>query len=321
MEKKSENKKRKYQILTLICGAVFLCCIVWLVAYLIGLKRAEAEMEAVRNSYVVQGSSGGESGAPFEDAVQTGAPEQVQTQGESESGDTDLSGQEGAGEDRQQTGEEAFGDAGQQETGASGYSIPEKSVDIAALQEEVNQDIYAWINVPGTVIDYPVLQHPEEMDYYLEYNMDGTKGYPGCIYTQRMNGKEWNDPNTVLYGHNMKNGTMFAGLHKFEDETFFEENRYIYIYTEDGRILIYEIFAAYVSGNEHLLMSYDIYTDTGFQSYLDSISDHTGTGCHFLTEKELTAEDKIITLSTCISGQATKRYLVQGVLVAEEEQP
>lgn len=319
MGKKSENKKRKYQILTLICGAVFFCCIVWLAAYLIGLKRAEAEMEAVRNSYVAQGGSDEGSGVSSGHVVQTGTPEQVQ--GESERGDAAASGQGNSGEADRQTGEEASGDVRQQETGASGYSVPEKSVDIAALREEVNKDIYAWITVPGTAIDYPVLQHPEEMDYYLEYNLDGTKGYPGCIYTQRMNGKEWDDPNTVLYGHNMKNGTMFAALHKFEDETFFDENRYIYIYTEDNRILVYEIFAAYVSGNEHLLMSYDIYTDTGFQSYLDSIPEHIGSSCHFLQDKELTAEDRIITLSTCISGQAAKRYLVQGVLAAEEEQP
>lgn len=320
MKKKTKNKKRTYQILTLLFGAAFLCCILWLAAYLIGLKRAEAEMEAVRESYVTQGDSAGESEASYSDAVQTAAPERMQNQEETGSGQEGEPVQEGTGEGGQQT-EEMIEDMERRETASAGYTLSDKSVDIASLQEDVNGDIYAWITVPGTVIDYPVLQHPEEMDYYLEYNLDGTKGYPGCIYTQRMNGKEWEDPNTVLYGHNMKNGTMFAGLHKFEDETFFEENRYIYIYTEDNRILVYEIFAAYVSGNEHLLMSYDIYTDTGFQSYLDSISGHTGSGCHFLEDKELTSEDKIITLSTCISGQATKRYLVQGVLVAEEEQP
>lgn len=320
MDKKKENKKRKYQILTLLFGAVFVCCIVWLIAYFAGLRRAEAEMEDIRDSYVAQG--GGEES-------QSGEEASAGTQGEAAAGQSALDGDTdtpGYGEADSDADLQGSGGSGNADTSgnldnASGYLVPDKTVDITSLQQEVNSDIYAWITVPGTVIDYPVLQHPEEMDYYLEYNLDGTKGYPGCIYTQRMNGKEWEDVNTVLYGHNMKNGTMFAGLHKFEDGSFFEENRYIYVYTEDGRVLVYEIFAAYVAGNEHLLMSYDLYTETGVRSYFDSIFSHTGSGCHFLEDVELTAEDKIITLSTCISGQAAKRYLVQGVLRAEEVQP
>lgn len=105
--------------------------------------------------------------------------------------------------------------------------VPEKYVDIPTLQAEANTDIYSWIYIPDTGIDYPVLQHPEEMDYYLKHNIDGRNGYPGCIYTQRMNNKDWTDKNTVIYGHNMSNGTMFAHLHYYEDTAFFEENPYI----------------------------------------------------------------------------------------------
>ena len=101
-----------------------------------------------------------------------------------------------------------------------GIEIPEKDIDFAALQEE-NSDVYAWIYVPGTNVDYPVLQHPEDDTYYLEHNMDGSKGLPGCIYSESVNTKDFTDPNTVLYGHNMKNGSMFASLHNFEDQQVF----------------------------------------------------------------------------------------------------
>ena len=94
-----------------------------------------------------------------------------------------------------------------------GVPIPEKEVDFADLQENTNGDIYAWIHIPDTKIDYPVLQHPTDNSYYLNHNLDGSRGYPGCIYTEDYNKKDFTDPNTVLYGHNMKNGTMFAGLH------------------------------------------------------------------------------------------------------------
>lgn len=301
MNKQNLNRKKKgtYRLLALLFGVIFLCCVVWMAAYLIGQRRAESDLEEIKESFIstVEWESSAEEERSDSTGSETGTESEAMTSEEIE--------------------EESQAEAENEKR--SLYGVSDKVIDIAGLQKEVNADIYAWITVPGTVIDYPVLQHPEEMDYYLDYNLDGSKGYPGCIYTQRMNSKDWTDPNTVLYGHNMKAGTMFAGLHKFKDKDFFDENRYIHIYTEDGRILVYEIFAAYVSGNEHLLMNYMLQTEDGFQSYLDGICEHTGSGCHFLEDRELTAEDRIITLSTCISGQETKRYLVQGVFIDEIE--
>lgn len=201
------------------------------------------------------------------------------------------------------------------------FGVTDRSIDWVSLQEEQNNDIYAYVMVPGTAIDYPVLQHPEEMDYYLEHNLDGSKGRPGCIYTQRMNSKDWSDRNTVLYGHNMSAGTMFAGLHDFEDDAFFEENRYIHIYSEDGRILVYEIFAAYAFNDSHILLTYDFYTEEGYRQYLDTVRESAEENGHFRQETELSTEDKIITLSTCVRGNSSQRYLVQGVLIAEGAQP
>ena len=113
--------------------------------------------------------------------------------------------------------------------------------DFGQLHEQ-NQDIYAWIVVPGTQVDYPLLQS-ETDNYYLDYNLDHSKGYPGCIYTNQCNRKDFSDYNTVLYGHNMKNGSMFGSIHSFEDETFFDGHPYIYVYTENER-LTYEIYEA-----------------------------------------------------------------------------
>ena len=119
-----------------------------------------------------------------------------------------------------------------------------RAVDFAALQEDTCADIYAWISIPDTRIDYPVLQHPSDDTYYLNYNLDGSKGYPGCIYTERENSRDFSDFNTVIYGHNMKNGSMFHDLHSYEDESFLPDHPYVYIYTPD-RVMRYRIFAAY----------------------------------------------------------------------------
>ena len=89
--------------------------------------------------------------------------------------------------------------------------IPQKNLDWESLSKE-NEDIYAWIYIPGTLVDYPIVQHPTDDSYYLNHNIDGSYGKPGCIYTEKINSKDFTNYNTVIYGHNMKNGDMFANI-------------------------------------------------------------------------------------------------------------
>ena len=194
--------------------------------------------------------------------------------------------------------------------------IPEKTLDWDALRKKYkNQDIYAWIYIPGTAIDYPVLQHPTDDSHYLNYNLNGSKGYPGCIYTEKINSKNFTDFNTIMYGHNMRNGTMFASLHYFETQSFFDSYPYIFVYRED-QVLVYEVFAAYKRDDKHILYAYDFETETGRQEYLDEVLSEEEIARH--RETELTTNSHILTLSTCIRGEATKRYLVQAKLLNEK---
>lgn len=197
-----------------------------------------------------------------------------------------------------------------------GITIPEKNIDWDALHD-LNPDIYAWIYVPGTNIDYPILQHPEEKSYYLNHNIDGSEGYPGCIYTQNLNSKDWTDPNTVIYGHNMNDGSMFHDLHLFEDAVFFNETQYLYIYTPDGDY-VYEIFAAYPFANVDLLMCFDYSTPEALLVYFDGIWTNRSMTSHFRDSIVLYGDSRIITMSTCIGGQPEMRYLVQAVLLGRK---
>ncbi len=198
-----------------------------------------------------------------------------------------------------------------------GIPVPEKAVDFTDLQENTSEDIYAWIYIPDTKIDYPVLQHPTDNTYYLNYNLDGSRGYPGCIYTEDYNAKDFSDPVTVLYGHNMKNGTMFAGLHRYSDSEYMEEHPYVYVYTEEG-LLVYEIFAAHEYSDAHILYAHD-YTEEGeFTGYLDEIRNARNMGNVLREDVEVAAGDRILTLSTCISSKPNNRFLVQGVLLNGE---
>jgi len=292
---KERNKLKRNQILQIVCGLVLLACVVWLIVYFVGQARSEEQMRSLRESYVEDG--GGDHSVPVVDVSKSVSPSPKPTEEPPE-----------PTEEPEPTPEPL--------PSLDGFDVPEKEIDFAGLQAEQNKDIYAWITIPGTKVDYPVLQHPEKMDYYLEYNIDGSKGYPGCIYTQLINSKDWTDNNTVLYGHNMKNGSMFANLHYYEDSQFFEEHPYVYVYTEE-KDYVYQVFAAYEYSNAHLLLGIDISTPEKFEKYLDSIFENDGFNNNFNTDLELTSESRIITLSTCISGKSDKRWLVQAVMVAE----
>ena len=93
-------------------------------------------------------------------------------------------------------------------------------VDFDSLQKE-NPDIYAWITIPDTVIDYPIVQSSEDNAYYLNHSAEKTDSASGAIYSENYNKKNFDDPITLLYGHNMKDGSMFAGLHKYEEDTYY----------------------------------------------------------------------------------------------------
>ncbi len=232
------------------------------------------------------------------------------------SGSTDSQPAKNPGDDGEASGTGTEASEAEAEASGTGVEAPEKDLDWEALYAE-NGDIYAWLYIPGTGVDYPILQHPEDDTYYLEHNLDGSQGYPGCVYTERLNSKDFMDQNTVIYGHNMDDGTMFHTLLGYRDKNFFEDNRYAFIYTPE-RIFAYDIFAAYESGDEHILYTYGFAGDSGFQEYLDMIFRSRDAGAHFRDGAEIDADSRIITLSTCLDTRPDGRYLVQGVLVNEK---
>lgn len=190
----------------------------------------------------------------------------------------------------------------------------ELSVDFSILQS-TNQDIQAWIDIPGTNISYPVLQSSEEEreDYYLRHNLDRSYGYPGVIYMQKYNSSEYDDPVTILYGHNMRDGSMFAGLHKYKNGKFFEEHQDIEVYTPNGT-RHYRVFAALQYDDRHILEAYDGFqAEGGVEEFVEECA---GLADNVDYSVRVDAESKLLVLSTC-EKQSDKRYLVVAVLEAE----
>lgn len=189
-------------------------------------------------------------------------------------------------------------------------------VDFSALASQ-NEDIYAWIYIPDTNINYPICQSHVDDNYYLEHDVYGNYSFAGAIYSQVCNSRDFTDRVTVLYGHNMANGSMFANLHYFADSNFFENHDKIYIYTAD-RKLTYKVVSSFIYDDRHIMNTFDFADDAQFQNYLDTIQNPRSVSMKVRSGVSLSTSDKILTLSTCVNS-GDGRYLVNGVLISEEE--
>lgn len=187
-------------------------------------------------------------------------------------------------------------------------------VNFQKLQQE-NPDIYAWITIPGTDVNYPVLQR-YDASYYLNHTVDGQEGLPGSIYTESLNSKDFTDPNTVIYGHNMRDGSMFGGLKQYMDASYLKEHSQIIIYTPEHK-LTYQVFAAVTYDNRHIMQSFDFQDQQSYQRFLDSLREVRNMSSYVDDDIEVTTKDRILTLSTC-NGNEQERFLVEAVLINEE---
>lgn len=162
-------------------------------------------------------------------------------------------GQAGAGMSGQNAGEEAAWAA---KDGATHWEDQTARLDRCRRSREANPDTIGWLSIPGTEIDYPVMYTPEDPDFYLNHGFDQEPSAGGMIYLDAgddCGGRKVQEPaeaeaakrtNLILYGHHMKNGTMFAGLEQYLDPEFFKEHRTIFFDTLAGAGE-YEAFAVF----------------------------------------------------------------------------
>ncbi|MEG0418754.1 MAG: class B sortase [Gordonibacter sp.] len=197
-------------------------------------------------------------------------------------------------------------------------NLIDNPIDFASLKLE-NPDIYAWIHIPQTDVNLPVLQSVENDNLYLDHNRDKEYAVEGAIYSQMANDTGFSDPVTVLYGHNLVNGTMFSTLHYFENEDFFNANETMYIYTP-GHVLTYRVISAYLYDDRHILNSYDFRSPTVLQEYFNSVINPDSLLVNTRPGTELSIDDKIVQLSTCMSdtNHSNSRYIVTGVLIDDQ---
>lgn len=210
--------------------------------------------------------------------------------------------------------EEVVKEKPEEEPAKEEFEIP---IDFAALQQ-INPDIYAWIQIDGTNIQYPIVQSPDDDSYYLMRTVERQDGYPGSIYTELCNKKDFSDFNTLVYGHDMADGSMFQNLHNYSDEAYMDEHPYVVIYTPTQK-LTYQIFASVVYDDRHIMNTFDFRFDSERQRFLDSIYEARNMSNVVKEDVSVGTDSRILTMSTCMTGQDDKRLIVGAVLIDEKE--
>ena len=165
--------------------------------------------------------------------------------------------------------------------------------------------------MPGTNINYAVVQSAADDLFYDDHGVDRSYYSGGSIFSQRYNTTTFQDPVTVLYGHNRQSQTMFAQVNNFADAEFFAKNQKIIVYTPD-KVYEYTIFAAYPHSSEHLLLCHDFTDPQQFADYFASLGE--AINANYRRDLFPQAGDRVLTLSTCYRQNRKQRFLLQGVL-------
>lgn len=198
-----------------------------------------------------------------------------------------------------------------EETGLPEVSVPSMDIDFEELSS-INSDFACVIYVPALDLTYPVA-YSSDNNEYLHETFQGTKNASGCIFVDRDAARDFTDLNTLIFGHNMKNMTMFGSLKRFsQDETLCDTDPYFYLYFE-GKTYQYRIFSYYVVSNRDSTV-YGKVTNDSYESFVDSALKRSQYSSYD-DAVDFSGRPLLVTLSTCFGTAHTENYVVHGALV------
>jgi sortase B len=180
-------------------------------------------------------------------------------------------------------------------------------MDFTTLKE-INDDVVGWIFAEGSSIDYPVVLG-ENNEYYLSHLFNGERNKLGSLFMDYRNNGDFSDKNTVIYGHNMKDGSMFSSLTKYKDQSYYDSFPTMGLYTPDGNFTI-ELFAGIVSDGNYEFVRFKFEDDVDFQGYINSLKGKST----FESNTVVKPDDRIVTLCTCSYEFNNARYALYGKL-------
>ena len=204
------------------------------------------------------------------------------------------------------------------------YNISEKLIEynkadnsyekIRVEKEEENlydkyEDYRGWIKIDNTNINYPIVQGKDNL-FYLDKDINKNYLSSGSIFMNYLN-HGFNDENTVLFGHHMRNKTMFAQLKKYKEKEFFYGDNDIVIEVENGKVLKYKVFSAYVTDSKDNYIKTNFDDKDQYKEFLEDIKNKS----QYKSDIDVNENDKIITLSTCSYEFNDARMVVHGKLL------
>lgn len=193
--------------------------------------------------------------------------------------------------------------AGMEDTNAAGAERPEL-LKTDHLMMSVNPDYRAWIQIDGTVINYPVVREQGD-DYYVTHTFDGMENPSGSIFMDA-NCRLFESGNTILYGHNMKDGSMFGALKSYLNSRFYQSHEWIQLYA-DGNPYQFRVFACVVAKDaDSAAYTYDFSTMEEKLNFITQMKKNSVVGSDYVPD----GTDTILTLSTCYGSGGRDRLLL-----------
>ena len=183
-------------------------------------------------------------------------------------------------------------------------------VDFEALWE-INPDVVGWLYIEGTQVNYPILQGVDN-DQYLYRLITGEYNSSGSLFLEAGLAPDFSDQNNPVYGHNMKNGSMLAGVTGYKNQEFYDEHPVALLVTPTGNYQVL-IFSAYVMDSTDDAWN-TVFTEKTMQEWLNKLVRRS----YIATDVIPTSQDRVLTLSTCTYETADARFLVHGILVPED---
>ena len=169
----------------------------------------------------------------------------------------------------------------------------------------INDDYKMWITIDNTNIDYPVVQYIDN-NFYLNHDFNKEKNISGTLFIDSNNDIDV-DKNMIIYGHHMKNKTMFHNLNYFKKENFFNKNKINII--REGKEYIYEPFSAYVISKDKAIFNMSFSNDDEYKGYIEDLSNKS----YFNRDINLDKDSEIVTLITCSYEYNGARTVVHGI--------
>lgn len=189
------------------------------------------------------------------------------------------------------------------------------SVDFDELMR-LNPDTVGWIRFDEpSIINYPVVRGDDNSKYLTQsFTEDDNK--LGTIFVNVENKGDFSDQETIIYGHNMHyGGDMFTKLIEYEEEEFCKQHPYFYIYTPDGNVSTYQVFAAEYVEDDSDIYSVTFADEAAYQNRIDMIRNQS----LYQTDAEVTTQSQIVVLSTCTNFAEDQRFVLNGVKIREEQ--